>query len=214
MARAALAAISAGWMFDFPLGELVPCVERLPSIPGRMQRVSTSVDVPVYIDSADTPDRVAVALHALRSHQLGPCTAVVDLSNRLHPQWRTRLGNVLDKAGARVVLTGSGLSNDETRSAAMDVLGGLTSPGRHEIIANRAEAIRWAVHNTDQGCILLTGCGSEPWHTGNEGVVTCDDSAARTALAEKLANLSAVAQVAQSPMLSIFPPPSGGAVKS
>ncbi len=71
MARAALAAISAGWMFDFPLGELIPCVEKLPSIPGRMQRVTTSVDVPVYIDAADTPDRLAVALHALRQHQIG-----------------------------------------------------------------------------------------------------------------------------------------------
>ncbi len=212
MARAALAAISAGWMFDFPLSELVPCVERLPSIPGRLQRVSTSVDVPVYIDAADTPDRLAVALHALRSHQMGPCTAVVDLNDRLHPQWRTRLGDVLEKSGARVVLTGSGLSNDETRSAAMDVLGGLTSPGRHEVIANRAEAIRWAVHNTHQGCILLAGCGSEPWQTANESVVTCDDSVARTALAERLANLSAVAQATQPPMLSIFPPPSDGAV--
>ncbi len=212
MARAALAAISAGWMFDFPLGELIPCVERLPSIPGRMQRVSTSVDVPVYIDAADTPDRVAVALHALRSHQMGPCTAVIDLSDRLHPQWRTRLGDVLEKSGARVVLTGSSLGSEEMRSAAMDVLGGLASPGKHEVIANRAEAIRWAVHNTDQGCILLAGCGSESWATAQAGVLTCDDSVARTALAEKLANLSAVSQAAHSPMLSVFPPPSSGGV--
>lgn len=212
MARAALAALSAGWMFDFPLSELIPCVEKLPSIPGRMQRVTTSVDVPVYIDAADTPDRLAVALHALRLHQMGPCTAVVDLNDRLHPQWRTRLGEVLEKSGARVVLTGSSLSNEETRSAAMDVLGGLSSPGRHEVIANRAEAIRFAVHNTDKGCILLSGCGSESWSVGQDGLTTCDDSVARTALAERLANLSAVAQVAHSPMLSIFPPPSSGGV--
>ena len=48
MARAALAAISAGWMFDFPLAELIHNVEKMQSIPGRMQRVPTSVDVPVY----------------------------------------------------------------------------------------------------------------------------------------------------------------------
>ncbi len=148
-----------------------------------MQRVSTSVDVPVYIDAADTPDRLAVALNALRLHQLGSCTAVVDLSEADASAMAYTAGRRVGKSrGLGFVLTGSALSNDETRSSAMDVLGGLKSPGRHEVIANRAAAIRWAVHNTDQGCILLAGCGSEAWATGQEGLTTCDDSVARSAL--------------------------------
>ncbi len=207
VARAALGAVAAGWMFDFPVGELIHHVEKLQSIPGRMQRVPTSIDVPVFVDSGDTPDRLAIALHATKQHQLGSCTAVVDLSSKLHPQWRTRLGEVLDKAGARVVLTASSLPADEARQAAMDVLGGLKNPGRHEVIPNRAQAIRWAVQHTHEGCILLAGCGTESWLTGDEGLSTCDESVARTAIAEKLSQVAAVAQP-----LSIFPPPSAGGV--
>jgi UDP-N-acetylmuramyl tripeptide synthase len=203
MARAALAAIAAGWMFDFPLGELIHHVEKMQSIPGRMQRVSTSVEVPIYVDAADTPDRVAVALHALQQHQCGPCTAVVDLSARLHPNWRTRLGEVLEKSGAKVVLTATGLPADEARNIAMDVLGGLRYPGRHEVILNRSQAIRWAVNHTDKGCILLAGCGADSWISGEQGLTTGDESVAKTALAEKLANT-----VAASQSLSIFPPSS------
>ena len=206
VARAALAAISAGWMFDFPVAELIHHVEKMQSIPGRMQRVPTSVEVPVFVDSADTPDRLAIALHALRQHQFGDCTAVVDLSSKLHPHWRTRLGEVLEKSGCRLVLTASGLPSDEARSVAMDVLGGLRSPGRHEVIANRAQAIRWAVNHTDKGCILLAGCGVDTWLTSDELSVT-DESVARTALAEKLAHTAAASQ-----SLSVFPPPSASGV--
>lgn len=205
VARAALAAIAAGWMFDFPMAELIHHVEKLQSIPGRMQRVTTSVDVPVYIDAGDTPDRVAVALHALRTHQLGRCTAVVDLSPSMHPYWRSRLGEVLEKSGARVVLTASSLSKDEAQSAAMDVLGGLSSPGRHEVIPNRSQAIRWAINNSEEGCILLAGCGSSPWITGDDEVTTCDESVARTALAAKLANLAIANQAT-----AAFPPSTPG----
>ncbi|MGN6136789.1 MAG: Mur ligase family protein [Aureliella sp.] len=207
MARAALAAVAAGWMFDFPLAELIHHVEKMQSIPGRMQRVATSVDVPVFVDAADTPDRMAVALHALRQHQFGDCTAVVDLSDRLHPNWRTRLGEVLEKSAARVVLTASGLPADEARNVAMDVLGGLKNPGRHEVIANRAQAIRWAINHTDRGCVLLAGCGASTWLTSEEGLPVCDESVAKTALAERLSRT-----VAAAPALSVFPPPSASGV--
>lgn len=208
MARGALAAVAAGWMFDFPLGELIHHVEKMQSLPGRMQRVSTSVDVPVYIDSADTPDRLAVALHALQQHQCSPCTVVVDLSPRLHPNWRARMGEVLEKSGAKVVLTAAGMPADEARSVAMDVLGGLRYPGRHEVIVNRSQAIRWAVRHTDRGCVLLSGCGANSWLTSEEGLTASDESVAKAAIAEKLANAAAASQP-----LSIFPPSSASGVK-
>jgi UDP-N-acetylmuramoyl-L-alanyl-D-glutamate--2,6-diaminopimelate ligase len=203
VARAALAAVATGFMFNFPLAEVLHHVERLKTIPGHMQRISQAVDVPLFVDEADTPDRLAVALHALRTHQYGPCTAVVDLSPRMHPQWRQRLGEVLEKSGAAVVLTGSGMTVEEARRAAMDVLGGLKSPGRHQVIPNRAEAIRWAVRNTQSGAILLAGCGAREWLTSGEQLLVNDDSVASLALAEVQANAVAAA----APSLAIFPPP-------
>jgi len=198
IARAALAGVAAGWMFDLPVAEAVAGVESLQSIPGRMQRVSQAVDVPLYIDAGETPDRVAVALHTMRQHQLGPTTAVVDVSSRLHPQWRERLGEVLDRAAARVVLSASGCSAANAQSVIMDVLGGFRCPGRVEVIANREAAIRWAVKHTEHGSVLLSGCGSMPWLDANDEL-SSDEIVAKSALESK--NYQPAA-----PVFGIFPP--------
>lgn len=123
VARTAMAAVAVAWMFDFSIPDAVAGIEALDAIPG-MQRLSSAIEVPVHIDAAETPDRVAVALHALRQHQLGPTTVVMDLGCKLDPQWRQRLGEVLDKGADRVVLSSSDLSADMAQSLAMDVLGG------------------------------------------------------------------------------------------
>jgi UDP-N-acetylmuramoyl-L-alanyl-D-glutamate--2,6-diaminopimelate ligase len=199
IARAALAGVAAGWMFDFPVSEAVAGVESLQSIPGRMQRISQSVDVPVYVDAGETPDRIAVALHGLQQHQLGPTTAVVDINERLHPQWRARLGEVLDRAAARVVLSVATGSRSNAQSVVMDVLGGFRSPGRVQVIPNREAAIRWAINHTDSGSVMLSGCGAMPWLNDSDDL-TSDEVVTKDALECK--NRSPIVQ-----LFSVFPPP-------
>ncbi len=198
VARAALAAVAVSWMFDFSVPNAIAGIERLQSIPGRMQRISQSVDVPIFIDSATTPDQVAVAAHALRVHGFGPATIVVDLNSRLTPRWRQRLGEVLDRSSSRIVLSGADLAPNAVQSIAMDVLGGTVSPGRVEVIPDRARAIDWAVQNTDDGAILLAGCGEQEW-TGREGEQFNDAMLAMMALQRKNAQASL-------PPLQVFPP--------
>ncbi|MCC7333761.1 MAG: hypothetical protein IT422_01615 [Pirellulaceae bacterium] len=198
VARAAMAAVAVAWMFDFSIPDAVAGIEALDTIPGRMQRLSSAIEVPVHIDAAETPDRVAVALHALRQHQLGPTTVVMDLGCKLDPQWRQRLGEVLDKGADRVVLSSSDLSADMAQSLAMDVLGGFRSPGRVQVIADRSAAIRWAIDHTEVGSILLAGCGVKSW-TDRDGIPGTDESIAKQALARKNSRVPI-------PVLSIFPP--------
>ncbi len=198
IARAAMAAVATSWMFDFSVPDALAGIEALDKIPGRMQRLSTAVDTPLYIDAAETPDQVAVALHALRQHQLGPTTVVMDLSCRLDAQWRQRLGEVLDKGADRVVLSASDMSLEAARCMAMDVLGGCRSAGRVQVIPDRWAAIDWAVANTSKGSVLLTGCGVRAW-TDRDGIPVTDESVAKQAVAKKNSQ-------AKLPALSIFPP--------
>jgi UDP-N-acetylmuramyl tripeptide synthase len=138
-------------------------------------------------------------LHALRQHQLGPTCVVMDLSCRFDPRWRQRLGEVLDKGAERVVLSASDMSAEAAQAIAMDVLGGFRSPGRVQVIADRAAAIRWAVANTTQGCILLAGCGIRDW-SQRDGSLATDEQIARAAVKRLNSNLPL-------PTLNIFPPP-------
>lgn len=200
VARAAMAAIATSWIVDLPIPEAVAAVETLDKIPGRMQRVSLSIDVPVYIDHGQTPDRVAVALHALRSHNMGPATVVMDLSNQLDSKWRQRLGEVLDKGANAIVLTASDFSPEVAQGLAMDVLGGCRKPGRVQVIPDREAAIEWAIRNTSDGCILLSGCGANMW-TGRDGEPLSDEMVAKHAVHQS--NQFAAVQ-----KLAIFPPSS------
>lgn len=200
VARAALAAVATSWIVDLPIPETVSAVESLDTIPGRMQRITQAVDVPLYIDAGQTPDRVAVALHALRSHNFGPATVVMDLGNELDSSWRQRLGEVLDKGAKSIVLSASDLSPEAAQRVAMDVLGGCQKPGRVHVIPDREAAIRWAVRHTHQGCILLCGCGASSW-TDRDGQPVSDEMIAKQAVSQ--AN-----QVAAVQKLAIFPPSS------
>ncbi|MEM7475644.1 MAG: Mur ligase family protein [Planctomycetota bacterium] len=197
IARSALAAIATAWMFDFSVPDSIAGVEKLTSIPGRLQRIPQSVEVPVFIDIGATPDRVAVATHALRQHNYGPATVVVDLNNQLDSKWRSRLGEVLEKAAHRVVLTGSDLSPSATQRLAMDVLGGCSAPGRIQVIPDRAAAIRWAIDRTNQGVVLLSGCGELSW-TDRDGESVSDEMLAKLALDRK--------NKVAAPKLGVFPP--------
>ncbi|MCR9293444.1 MAG: Mur ligase family protein [bacterium] len=204
VARAALAAVATSWMFDLPVPKAIAGVELLQSIPGRMQRIQESVEAPVYIDAGSTPDQLAVATHALRQHQLGPATVVLDLNSRVTQRCRQRLGEVLDRSSARIVLSGSDLSATATQSIAMDVLGGVRSPGRVHVIPDREAAINWAVDNTDSGAILLAGCGVQGW-TSRDGEPVNDEMLAKAAVRRRN-------QIKTAPNLGIFPPPESNTV--
>jgi UDP-N-acetylmuramoyl-L-alanyl-D-glutamate--2,6-diaminopimelate ligase len=199
IARAALAAVAASWLFEFSVPEAIAGIESLVTIPGRMQRLSQAVDVPLFIDAGETPDRVAVSLHALRQHQFGPATVVIDLNGCIAASHRQQLGELLDKCAERVVISASDLSVDAALRLAMDVLGGFRAPGRVQVIPDRVAAIRWAVEHTDQGCILLSGCGTASWIDRN-GDETSDERVAKQAIEKR--NVPTAL-----PLLSIFPPP-------
>lgn len=200
VARAALAALTASWVMDLSIPEAIAAIESLETIPGRMQRLHLAVDVPLFIDQAQTPDRLAVALHALRCHHFGPATVVMDIGNHLPNQWRQRLGEVLSRQAHQVILTASDLSPGAAQSLAMDVLGGCSSPGRVQVIPDRQAAIQWAVRNTQQGCILLAGCGVNNW-INRDGQEISDEMVAKQAVSQ-------CNQVPNMPKLSIFPPSS------
>ncbi len=198
LARAAIAAVATAWLFEFPIPDAIAGVETLARIPGRMQRLPQSIDTPVHIDAADTPDRLAVALHALRQHQFGPTTVVHDLSARLEPKWRARLGEVLQRNECRIVLSGSEMAPEAVQSMAMDVLGGVKSPGKVEVIPDREAAIAWAIDRTTSGNVLLSGRGAQGW-VSREGGMQTDESVA-CALIDRRNEAPSV------PQLNIFPP--------
>ncbi|MCA9191376.1 MAG: hypothetical protein KDB03_06435 [Planctomycetales bacterium] len=198
VARAALASVALAWMFDLSVADAIAGAEALRTIPGRMERVHQAVDVPLFIDRGQTPDRLAAAMHAMRTHGLGATTVVCDVSSELNDATRTRLGEVLQKGASQVVLSGATVGAEALQRLAMDVLGGFAAPGRVQVIGDREAAIAWAINNTTQGCIVLSGCGEREW-VGRNGQMTTDQATARHLYSKR-------SQPLVFPNLKIFPP--------
>lgn len=162
--RHMLAAAAVGWAFGLDLHEVLGGIGRLQRLPGRMESVVCGQDFSVLIDQADTPDRLAVALHAVRSHRYGPVTAVVDLPQRCSLAHAEQFGRMLERGAQRVILTATHGQGVPPTKAMWRMMDGFESPAAVHVVPNRQTAIELAMHSAEPGsCLLLAGCGTRRW---------------------------------------------------
>jgi UDP-N-acetylmuramoyl-L-alanyl-D-glutamate--2,6-diaminopimelate ligase len=162
--RHMLAAAAVGWAFGLDLHEVLGGIGRLQRIPGHMESVVRGQEFSVVVDQADTPDRLAVALHAVRSHGYGPVTAVVDLPPRCSLAHAEQFGRMLERGAQRVILTATHGQGVPPTKAMWRMMDGFESPAAVHVIPNRQTAIELAMHSAEPGsCLLLAGCGTRSW---------------------------------------------------
>ncbi len=140
-------------------GEVLPLLERLPGVPGRMQLAASVDGAGIYVDYAHTPDAVATALAAIRPHAIGKVIAIVGAGGDRDRLKRPLMGQAAAAGADLVVVTDD---NPRTEDAAMirrDILAGC--PAAMEI-GDRAEAIAHGVALLRAGDVLLiAGKGHE-----------------------------------------------------
>jgi UDP-N-acetylmuramoyl-L-alanyl-D-glutamate--2,6-diaminopimelate ligase len=203
-ARHMLGAAAVGYAFGLELFEIVQGIERLQKIPGRLQRVVYGSRCPVYVDSADQADRLAVALHALSKHG-NPITCVAEVPDAATPEQLAAYGRVLERAASRVILTQSRLSTQLGQKAVWQVLDGCERPSAIQVVPNREAAIELAVRGARAGDqILLAGWGANRWTNCQTKMVRTDMECASAILASLPAERPEAVNVAQLPGLRLF----------
>lgn len=203
-ARHMLGATAVGFAFGLELFEIVQGIERLHRIPGRVQRVPNSVCCPVYIDSADQADRLAVALHALSKHG-NPIICVAEVPEAATPEQMASYGRVLERSASRVILTQSRQSTRSGQKSMWQVLDGCEYPSSIQIVPNRETAIELAIRSAEQGeHVLLAGWGANRW-TNDQTKDTKNDMECATAiLARQPSKQTRRSAVSQTPQLRLF----------
>lgn len=198
VANTALAAVALH-VLGTPIDAIAPAILVPPVVPGRMERVTTSVDdddLPeVVVDFAHTPDAVASALAALRPRARGDLVCVLGAGGDRDRGKRPGMG-AAGAAGADVlVVTDDNPRSEDPAAIRAAVLDGARSveDGAEIVeIADRAEAVRTAVLDLGRrragSVVVVLGKGHE---TGQEvaGVVHDHDdrTVARSALEEATA---------------------------
>ncbi|MCO7223997.1 UDP-N-acetylmuramoyl-L-alanyl-D-glutamate--2,6-diaminopimelate ligase [Pleionea sp. CnH1-48] len=162
-------------------------VNRLESVKGRMQLIQQSQQPLIVIDYAHTPDALEQALLAVREHCSGKIWCIFGCGGDRDNGKRPLMARVAEKLANKVIFT-----DDNPRTEAPEVIieqmrAGTKKPDAIPYIAERKEAIDYAIDKAHLGdVILLAGKGHEDYQViGKEKIFYSDIETAEQALARR-----------------------------
>ena len=175
-----------------PFAEAAPMLERLPAVPGRMQRVG---DRPlVVVDYAHTPDaldKVLAALQPVARERGGRLVAVFGAGGGRDAAKRPEMGLAAARRADRVVLTSDNPRDEDPLAILEAVRRGAEGAGGAacEVEPDRARAIAGAIAGArDADVLLIAGKGHEDYQdVAGRRLPFSDAAVAAEALAKRTA---------------------------
>lgn len=156
-----LAAATTAIALGLPLAAIVKGIEAVAHVPGRLERVECGQEFSVYLDGARTPDRLAIALQAVKqAKQGGRVICVSGAPGEHNKAMRPLLGRVIERSADVAILTSDDPRHEQPLRIAHDLLDGFTKPGKAHVLPNRESAIRFALSQARPGdAVLIAGKG-------------------------------------------------------
>lgn len=171
-----LVAAAVGLVYGVDLKTVVRGLERVDSIPGRMQRIECGQPFGVFVDQADTPDALAMALKALRRVTHGRLICVFGADAASDCSKRPLLGRVAERGADLSLITTAATGVQSPLEVIHDVLDGYERPARAHVMPDRAAAIEWALSEAQTGdTVLIAGRGAPNLRTLREEELPLDD---------------------------------------
>lgn len=157
-----LLAKGIGW------SKAISAIEKLHSVPGRMQQLGSHGHVMVVIDYAHTPDALEKTLATLQQvarERQGELWCVFGCGGDRDPGKRPQMGGFAELA-QHVVVTSDNPRTENPAAIIQDILKGMKSVP--QVIEDRANAILYAIrHAGNNDVVLLAGKGHETYQDIN-----------------------------------------------
>jgi UDP-N-acetylmuramoyl-L-alanyl-D-glutamate--2,6-diaminopimelate ligase len=160
-------------------------LEMVLPVPGRMMRLGGDAGQPVIVvDYAHTPDALAQALKAVRSHQSGRLVCVFGCGGNRDRGKRAEMGRAAEELADRLVVTSDNPRYESVNSIINDILRGLEHPDHAVVEPDRAAAITTAIASCGPGdIVMVAGKGHETWQEiGGRRIPFSDEAIVRAAL--------------------------------
>lgn len=163
--------------------KVLGALEQLKGAAGRLEFAGEKSGAPIFIDYAHTPDALENALSALRPYVKGKLAVVFGAGGDRDPGKRPLMGAAAAKHADQIYVTDDNPRSEEPGSIRAAIL--KEAHGATEI-ADRAEAVRKAVHDLRPGDVLLVaGKGHETGQIVRDRTIPyTDHDAVRAALKE------------------------------
>lgn len=142
-------------------------LERVPQVPGRLERYLFENGVCCIIDYAHSPDALRNVLKTLGDVVRGKIWSVFGMGGDRYAPNRPLMGEVASELADELVITMDNPRSEDPGEIARQIEGGLKEGLRlktHRIILDRPEAIHYALDHARPGdVVLVSGKGPEPY---------------------------------------------------
>ncbi|MCQ2423416.1 MAG: UDP-N-acetylmuramoyl-L-alanyl-D-glutamate--2,6-diaminopimelate ligase [Clostridia bacterium] len=173
---AAAAALEAG----VSPADTVRGIAACRAVPGRMETVTDGVarSYTVMIDYAHTPEALRALLSSVRRFTRGRLLVLFGCGGDRDKTKRSVMGAVAGELADYTVLTLDNCRTESPEAILSDILSGFPPDAPHEVISDRARAIRRAVSLCEDGDVLvLAGKGHEKYEIDKTGKHEFDERA-------------------------------------
>jgi len=149
----------------------------------------SSQDIQVFVDYAHTPDALENSLRAIREHSNARIWTVFGCGGDRDKTKRPLMGGIAEKYSDFVIVTNDNPRTEEPSAIAADIIRGLKNPNGCLVIADRAQAIDFAVQQAKPGdLILIAGKGHEDYQIfSDQTILFSDTKQGRLALQRRIA---------------------------
>ncbi|MFI7367396.1 UDP-N-acetylmuramoyl-L-alanyl-D-glutamate--2,6-diaminopimelate ligase [Streptomyces sp. NPDC050149] len=175
----ALASVAACHLLGHDLAGLVAALDRMPPVPGRLERFETPRGTAVIVDYAHSPDSLDKVLSAVRDFATGRVITVFGCGGDRDVTKRARMGEIAGARSDLCVLTSDNPRNEDPEAIMDQITPGLMATGtRFERHTDRRAAIAFALSAAGpDDIVLVAGKGSEPFQIVGEQLIPFSDMA-------------------------------------
>ncbi len=180
----ALAAFAAGRGMGLPPATIVAGLERVHSVPGRLEPVDEGQPFQVLVDYAHTPDALERALEAVRAFGPRRLLCVFGCGGDRDRGKRPLMGAVASRNADFVFLTSDNPRSEDPLAILAEIETGIEERTKTRTISDRAAAIEEAIAACGEGdALLIAGKGHETYQIVGDRTLPFDDrEVARAAL--------------------------------
>jgi UDP-N-acetylmuramoyl-L-alanyl-D-glutamate--2,6-diaminopimelate ligase len=171
----ALAALAACGALGLPLPAILQRLAGLTAVPGRLEQVPCRRGFQVFVDYAHTDDALLNVLQTLREITAGRLIVVFGCGGNRDKTKRPKMGAVAARLADYAVLTSDNPRTEDPLAILGQIRAGLGA-APHEVVPDRAEAIRRALELASTGdTVLIAGKGHETFQEFDNRVIPFDD---------------------------------------
>lgn len=172
-----MAAGIAGITIGIPFNEVVASLREVATVKGRVELYPCDKDFSIVIDYAHTPDELENVCSMFNKIKKGRLVTLFGCGGDRDKTKRPIMGEVVSRLSDFAVVTSDNPRSEDPDAIIEDILVGMKDKKTpYKVIANRAEAIEYAIKNAKKDdVILLAGKGHETYQILNTGTIHFDE---------------------------------------